>query len=617
MPVENVTTMVASHVCKCNVRESFISAGCLLSSSMLKTSATPLEDEVVQVCAIYNGWTCVAAPLVLDGTDLKLKGNDLLNDNRGSDLYTISLQETTSSTPICFMAKSSLTQAWLWHRRLSHLNFDYINMLSKKDIVIGLPKLKYVKDQLCSYFESSSPTDNSKQQDTPPKTNIQSSTEPTTPTNVNAEENNDNQAADTQFKQDEFINPFCTPEEGIDFEESFVPVARLEAVWIFAAYVAHKSFPKYQMDVKTAFLNGPLKEKVYVAQPVRLQIHQSPRGIFINQSKYVLEILKNGMEKCDSVGTPMATKHKLDADLSGTDYHSKIGSLMCLTSSRPDIVQAVCYCAGYQARPNEKHLKEVKRIFRYLRDTINMRLWYPKDSGFELTAFSDANHAGSEAEYVALSASCAQVMWMRTHLKDYNFNYNKIHLMQPHATLISEYQLADMFTKALPKDSDDGNPSRAIIKQAICGQQGYWASLRIEPNLISRIKEAQKEDSKIWTIVEDLDKQVEFRLDDDNVLWQDTRLVVPNDATLREALLTEAHSSPFSVHPGSTKMYHDLKQYFWWSGMKRDVPTFVARCLICQHVKIEHQRASGLLQQLDISVWKWDEISMDFVTGQD
>nr|GEZ31052.1 retrotransposon protein, putative, Ty3-gypsy subclass [Tanacetum cinerariifolium] len=77
----------------------------------------------------------------------------------------------------------------------------------------------------------------------------------------------------------------------------------------------------------------------------------------------------------------------------------------------------------------------------------------------------------------------------------------------------------------------------------------------------------------------------------------------------------EAHSSPFSVHPGSTKMYYDLKQYFWWSGMKRDVATFVARCLICQQVKIEHQRASGLLQQLDIPVWKWDEISMDFVTG--
>ncbi|GJR07043.1 putative nucleotidyltransferase, ribonuclease H [Tanacetum coccineum] len=106
-----------------------------------------------------------------------------------------------------------------------------------------------------------------------------------------------------------------------------------------------------------------------------------------------------------------------------------------------------------------------------------------------------------------------------------------------------------------------------------------------------------------------------FRVDDDGILWQGTKLCVPEDPTLREALMTEAHSSPFSIHPGSTKMYHDLKQHFWWSGMKRDVATFVSKCLTCQQVKIEHQRASGLLQPLEIPVWKWDEISMDFVTG--
>nr|GFB96571.1 retrovirus-related Pol polyprotein from transposon TNT 1-94 [Tanacetum cinerariifolium] len=84
-----------------------------------------------------------------------LQGNDLLVGNHGSDLYTTSLQESTSSTPLCLIAKATPNQAWLWHRRLSHLNFDYINLLSKKDIVIGLPKLKYVKDQLCSSCELS------------------------------------------------------------------------------------------------------------------------------------------------------------------------------------------------------------------------------------------------------------------------------------------------------------------------------------------------------------------------------------------------------------------------------------------------------------------------------
>ncbi|GJT52866.1 retrotransposon protein, putative, ty3-gypsy subclass [Tanacetum coccineum] len=146
---------------------------------------------------------------------------------------------------------------------------------------------------------------------------------------------------------------------------------------------------------------------------------------------------------------------------------------------------------------------------------------------------------------------------------------------------------------------------RLDIELCVRGQSGFWASLRVEPNLISQIKTAQKDDGEIWAIIQNIDQQTEFRVDDDGILWQGTKLCVPEDPTLREALMTEAHSSPFSIHPGSTKMYHDLKQHFWWSGMKRDVATFVSKCLICQQVKIEHQRASGLLQPLEIPVWKW------------
>nr|GEZ32758.1 retrovirus-related Pol polyprotein from transposon TNT 1-94 [Tanacetum cinerariifolium] len=234
-------------------------------------------------------------------------------------------------------------------------------------------------------------------------------------------------------------------EEGIDFEESFAPVARMEAIRIFLAYVTHKSFTVFQMDVETAFLHGSLKEDVYVCQPegfidvdhpshvyklkkalyglkyiqlffdlmksrfemlmmgemtffLGLQVNQSPCGIFINQSKYVLEILnKYGMESCDPIGTLMEIKDKLDLDENGTPidatkYRSMIGALMYLTSSRPDIVYATCLCARYQAKPTEKHLKKVKRIFRYLWGTINTGLWYTKDSGFELTGFSDADY---------------------------------------------------------------------------------------------------------------------------------------------------------------------------------------------------------------------------------
>nr|GEZ43386.1 copia protein [Tanacetum cinerariifolium] len=140
-----------------------------------------------------------------------------------------------------------------------------------------------------------------------------------------------------------------------------------------------------------------------------LQVNQSLCGIFINQSIYVLEIFKKyGMKSCDPVGTLMEIKDKLDLDQNGTPvnatkYRSMIGALMYLTSSRPDIVHATCLCAQYQAKPTEKHLKEVKRIFYYLRGTVNMGLWYTKDSSFEVTRFSDANYAGCKDTFKSTS----------------------------------------------------------------------------------------------------------------------------------------------------------------------------------------------------------------------
>nr|GEU96454.1 retrovirus-related Pol polyprotein from transposon TNT 1-94 [Tanacetum cinerariifolium] len=542
-----------------------------------------------------------------------LKGNDLLTNNRGSDLYTISLQESTSSTQLCLMAKALPTQAWLWHRRLSHLNFDYINLISKKDVVIGLPKLKYVKvagingkkyilviaddysrytwtlflrskdeipkvlkefltmiqrnlqasvitvrtdkgteflnktlnaffkeegiehqtftartpeqndvverrnykikekgdpcimvgystqskgyrvynkrtrmivesihicfdeikevsetsvanDTSClvpqrqkaSDFDNSDPVRQrqdvsslvdahvpsqqeldilfghlyeeffnagSNPQDKQPSMNIQPTSAPSTPTYVHAEENNDDQAEDEHVPDDEFINPFCAPalkvtkfsshniakgyaqEEGIDFEESFAPVARLEAVRIFITYATHKSFLICQMDVKTAFLNGLLKEEVCVTQP-------------------------NGFVD--------------------PDHPEKVYRLM-------------------------KALYGLKQA---------PKAWYD-----ELSKFLTSKGFTKEAEYMVLSTSCGQVIWMRTQLQDYGFNYNKIPLYRDSQSAIAiscnpvqhsrtknihtwyhfikeqvengiielyfvrtEYQLADMFTKALPKD---------------------------------------------------------------------------------------------------------------------------------------------------------------------
>nr|GEZ06829.1 copia protein [Tanacetum cinerariifolium] len=311
--------------------------------------------------------------------------------------------------------------------------------------------------------------------------------------------------------------------EGVDFEESFAPDARLEAhpdkvyrlkkalyglkraprAWYdeLSNFLVSKGFSKGSID-PTLFITKHrgdiLLVQIYVDDIIfvstnpklskqfeklmhskfemsmmgeleiilGIKIHQSSRGIFIYQAKYAQKILiKHGMTSCDSVGTPMATKH-LDADLSETlvdqtKYRSMVEALMYLTASRPDIMHVTCYCARYQAKPTKKHLTAVKRIFRYLKDTIPMKLWYLKDTGFELTAFSDSNHAGcldsrkstsggiqflggdklvswsskkqdctsissAESEYVSLFACCTQVLWMRTQLTDYGFHFDKI-----------------------------------------------------------------------------------------------------------------------------------------------------------------------------------------------
>ncbi|GKC31259.1 hypothetical protein Tco_1038553, partial [Tanacetum coccineum] len=215
----------------------------------------------------------------------------------------------------------------------------------------------------------------------------------------------------------------------------------------------------------------------------RLQISQSPRGIFLNQSKYALESIKKyGMETCEPADTPMVEKSKLDEDLQGkavdpTPYRRMIGTLMYLTASRPDLVFDVCMCARYQAKPTKKHLHAVKRIFRYLRGTINMGLWYPKDSCIALTAFADADHAGCQDTRKSTSGSmqllgdrliplycdnksaialcCNNVQQSRSKHIDIRHHFIKEQVENGVVELYfvrTEYQLADIFTKPLARE---------------------------------------------------------------------------------------------------------------------------------------------------------------------
>ncbi|GJV30329.1 retrovirus-related pol polyprotein from transposon TNT 1-94 [Tanacetum coccineum] len=360
-------------------------------------------------------------------------------------------------------------------------------------------------------------------------------------------------------------------QEGIDYDETYAPVARLESIRILLAYACALDFKLFQMDVKSAFLNGFINEEVYVAQPpgfidfeklnhvyklkkalyglkqapkawydrlkaflikheykmrmvdntlftkkkssnliivqiyvddiifgstcqdmcddfakimhdefemsmmgelnffLGLQIKQMEDGIFFNQSKYIKEMLKKfGLEDSKPMKTPMSSDTKLTKDeecesVDSTKYRGMIGSLLYLTASRPDIMFSVCLCARFQEAPKTSHLEVVKRIFRYIKGTTHLGLWYPKGTDIETVVYADSDHAGdyvdrkstsgictfvgccltswfskkqtalaistTEAEYVSAGKACQQALWMKQALIDYDVRLDDVPIM--------------------------------------------------------------------------------------------------------------------------------------------------------------------------------------------
>jgi hypothetical protein len=150
-------------------------------------------------------------------------------------------------------------------------------------------------------------------------------------------------------------------------------------------------------------------------------------------------------------------------------------------------------------------------------------------------------------------------------------------------------------------------------------QPGNLYALATQSNLYDRIIAAQRNDEDIQIIKQKLaegdPKYTCFQKDHQDVIWFGKLLVVPVDLTIKKIILDEAHMSKFSIHFGSTKMYQDLKQNFWWSNMKVDIAKYVAECDTCHRMKASHLKSAGVLQPLLIPTWKWDDISMDFIVG--
>ncbi|GJS18845.1 ribonuclease H-like domain-containing protein [Tanacetum coccineum] len=226
-------------------------------------------------------------------------------------------------------------------------------------------------------------------------------------------------------------------EEGIDYDEVFAPVARLEAIRIFLAFASYMGFIVYQMDVKSAFLYGKIDEEVYRLNHQVFLDPKYPEKVYKVVKSFVwVHQAPIACVKSQPV-QPIETQKPLVKDEEASDvdvhlYRSMIGSLMYVTASRPDIMFAVCACSRFQVTPKTSHLSVVKRIFRYLKGKPKLGLWYPRESSFDLESYSDSDYAGAnldrksttgEAEYVAAASCCGQVLWIQNQMLDYGFNF--------------------------------------------------------------------------------------------------------------------------------------------------------------------------------------------------
>jgi hypothetical protein len=148
-------------------------------------------------------------------------------------------------------------------------------------------------------------------------------------------------------------------------------------------------------------------------------------------------------------------------------------------------------------------------------------------------------------------------------------------------------------------------------------QHGTLTQLKLESVLLQRIIDTQRTDKGMKHIHDKIeaDKSNCFRKDDQGILWFNDRIIVPKDTEIHQQILDEDHLSRYSIHPGSTKMYQDLKQHYWWTKMKIEIARYVASCDTCRRVKAVHMKTAGPLQSLPIPTWKWEDISMDFIVG--
>ncbi|GJS23215.1 reverse transcriptase domain-containing protein [Tanacetum coccineum] len=640
------------------------------------------NDHVAKILVAFRQHTCFIR---------NLEGVDLLTGSQGNNLYTLSLGDMMASSPICLLSKASKTKSWLWHRRLSHLNFGAINHLARHGLVRGLPKLKFKKDHLCSACamgKSKKKPHKPKSEDTNQEKLYLLHMDLCGPMRV-ASVNGKKYilVIVDDYSRFTWVKFLRSKDEAPDFIIKFLKMIQVRL---------QVTVRRIRTDNGTEFVNQTLREyyeKIGISHETSVARSPQQNGIVERRNRTLIEAARtmliyakaplflwaeavatacytqnHSIIRLRHDKTPYELLHDKPHDLS---FFHVFGALCYPTNDSENLGVArtgfyrpshspwgaLCLFVkmkdGHRSK-NQKYVwgVEQEEAFQTLKNNLcDAPILTLPDGVEDFVVYCDASNQGLGCVLMQRGKVIAYASrQLKTHEKNYTthdlelgavvfalktwrhylygtksviytdhkslqhiFDQKELNMRQRRwIELFSDYECEIRYHPGKANVVADALSRKERLKPRRVRAMAVTIQAGMREKIQAAQSEALKQENVIMENLHGLDQQMEKK-EGESLYFMD-RIWVPLVGSVRTMIMDEAHRSKYSVHPGADKMYHDLRDMYWWPGMKRDIATYVSKCLTCSKVKAEHQRPSGLLQQPEIPEWKWDKITMDFIT---